>query len=116
VTFFGDTFTFTGTAATAALGPGIDGLNSSFNSFSEEGYLTDTKGSITVPGGALGTLSAAFTQATVPTLGTVNATFSFVTNVPILPPMSTPEPGNVAMLVGLGLSSVSFLVRRRRSK
>jgi len=29
---------------------------------------------------------------------------------------ATPEPGNVAMLTGLGLSGAGFLIRRRRSK
>jgi hypothetical protein len=115
VTFAGDTFTFTGEGVTSTLGPGSDGPISSSNQWSELGFLTDTAGDITVPGGALGTLSFSFTQSTFPALGPVTPGASFVTNVPITPP-GTPEPGNVAMLVGLGLSSAGFLIRRRRSK
>jgi len=105
----GTSFTLGGYSFTAA-GPATldftDHLSIVFNSF--------VPGSFTGPG------------ITTPQTGFLNATFSYVPGSTTLvnsdftfstqPGSFTPEPGNVAMLTGMGVSGIGFLVRRRRSK
>lgn len=62
-----------------------------------------------VPAGTTGTFNVSFPY--VPGSSTsVNESYTFSANTIV------PEPGNVAMLVGMGMSGVGFLVRRRRAK
>jgi hypothetical protein len=109
--YAGDTFTFTGSPG---LLTGNNNGTDATATWTEFGFLTDTKGYITTPGGALGQLSFQAVQNLA--LFSPNPSGSFVFTSLALPgpPPLTPEPGSVAMLAALGMSGISFLARRRR--
>ncbi len=108
-----DFLTFTSQALTATLGPGTNNGSIATNAWTETGTLTDSLG-LLGPTGAVGQLSLSAIQNLNPFSPNPNAswTASFQNLPP--PPPSTPEPGSVAMLVGLGLSGAGFMIRRRK--
>jgi len=110
----GDTLTFTAAPLTALLGPGTNNGAIATNGWTENGTLTDTTNPANLPGGAQGQLSLSAIQNLNPFSPNPNASWVFSSNTLPVPPPTTPEPGSVAMLVGLGLSSAGFMMRRRR--
>jgi len=110
----GDLFTFTSLPFTAQLGPlGTNNGSTATNAWSENGTLTDSA-MLLGPVGAVGQLSLAAIQNLNPFSDNPNASWTFSSNTLPPPPPTVPEPGSVAMLVGLGLSSVGIMIRRRR--
>ena len=82
----------------------------SFANFGEFGTVTSTTGAVTSAGQSA-ELDGNFNQTSAG--GAINGSFTFSTP----PTPSTPEPGAVAMLVGMGISGSAFAFRRvRRSK
>ncbi len=93
----GDAFAFTGGPAGISAAPG---------SFT---YHFDELGSITFLGKTqVADISGSFTQTG--SGGAINGTFTFVSP----PPPGVPEPGGVALVMGMGVSGAGFVVRRVR--
>jgi len=97
----GTTFTFTPTSTVTLVGSVNGGGN--FLTFAEFGTLTDGP-SFTAQQSEV---AASFSQSAVG--ATVNANFTFST-----PPQDTPEPGSFALFLGVGVTGIGFMARRRK--
>ena len=102
------TTTYTFTPNTTINFLGTTNGSGSFANFGEFGTVTSTTGAVTSAGQSA-ELDGNFNQTSAG--GAINGSFTFSTP----PTPSTPEPGAVAMLVGMGISGSAFAFRRRRN-